>query len=119
MKTYLFGAIVIISLITTSCNNQKKVEAIRNNPSTQSLLQEIKSRDDVSEAIISDAGGLCIAMIIDDKKTADFIARYYLWIAKKEKIEISYCKIISFIDYETDGKTFMSGKSLAFESQNQ
>ena len=88
---------------------------VREQPSTQSLLSEIKEREDVVESIISDAGGLCVAMDIDANK-AEYVAPYFLKMAKNKHVEIKFCKIVSASDYKSDG-TYMTGTKLAFESQ--
>lgn len=99
------------------CGCKEKIDwnKVREQPATQSLLSEIKEREDVTEAIISDAGGLCVAMDINANK-AEYVASYFLNMAKNKFVTIKFCKIVSTIDYKSDG-TYMTGTKLAFENQ--
>lgn len=110
--------ILLITLtICFLCGCKEKVDwdKVREQPSTQSLLSDIKEREDVAEAIISDAGGLCVAMNIDANK-AEYVAPYFLKMAKNKHVKIKFCKIVSASDYKSD-RTYMTGTKLAFENQ--
>lgn len=107
--------IVIITCFFCGCKEKTDWRKVRENPSTQLLLSEIEEREDVAKAIISDAGGLCVAMYVNKDK-AQYIAPYFLKKAKDKSINIEFCKIVSAIDYKTDN-TYMSGTKLAFENQ--
>lgn len=83
--------------------------------SEQDLLSEIKRRDDVADAIISEAGGLCIAMYVDKNK-AEYVIPHFLRMAKNKNAKIKFCKIVSALDYKV-GRGYMNGTKLAFGNQ--
>lgn len=96
------------------CKEKTNWKKVRENPSTIMLLSEIEERDDVAKAIISDGGGLCVAMYINEDK-AEYLAPYFLKMARNQSVNIEFCKIVSALDYKSDG-TYMSGTKLAFEN---
>lgn len=114
MKKITF-LVFITCLFFFGCKEKTDWSKVRELHSTQSLLSEIKERDDVAKAIISDAGGLCVAMYINADK-AEYVAPYFLKMAKNKNVNIEFCKIVSALDYKTDG-TYMSGTKLAFKNQ--
>lgn len=114
MKRGLF-IVFITCLFLFGCKEKTDWGKVRELPSTQSLLSEIEERDDVAKAIISDAGGLCVAMHIGKDK-AEYVAPYFLRMAKSKNVKIKFCKIVSAIDYKSDG-TYMTGTKLAFDNQ--
>lgn len=115
MRKFLF-VLCLIALIT-GCGSSIEWDKEREKPNAISLLEEIKDRSDVSAVVISDVGGLCVAMIGISKEKAEITATYFLGRAKKMNVPIKYCKIISAYDCKTDNKTYMSGTKLAFENQ--
>lgn len=114
MKKITF-LVFITCLFFFGCKEKTDWSKVRELPSTQSLLSEIKERDDVAKAIISDAGGLCVAMYIDKDK-AEYVAPYFLRMTKNKNVKVKFCKIVSALDYKSDG-TYMTGTKLAFENQ--
>lgn len=115
MKSSFFIIFTTCLLLVIGCKEGTNWKKVRENPSTVTLLSEIEERDDVAKAIISDAGGLCVAMYIDKNK-AEYTVPYFLRMAKNKNIEVKFCKIVSALDYKSDG-TYMTGTKLAFENQ--
>lgn len=104
--------VLAICLLFAECSS-KDYSAIRNSPAAKGLIGEIESSSDVRKAIISDAGGLCVAMFIMDKQKAEITAGYYLRKAKRIGVEVEFCKIVSALD-ATYNDTYMEGTKLAF-----
>lgn len=114
MKKTIF-LVFITCLFFFSCKEKIDWNNVRKQPSTQLLLSEIEERDDVAKAVISDAGGLCVAMYINADK-AEYVAPYFLKMAKNKNVKVKFCKIVSALDYKSDG-TYMTGTKLVFENQ--
>lgn len=115
MKNRFFIIFATCLFVLIGCKEKTDWTKVRENPSTVSLLSEIEERHDVAKAIISDAGGLCVAMYIDQSK-AEYVAPHFLRMAENKNVKIEFCKIVSALDYKSDG-TYMAGTKLAFENQ--
>lgn len=76
---------LIISTLLAACKEKSEWTKIRESDEAQTLLYEIRKSKRVDRVIISEAGGLCVAMHIYDTDVAKQMASYYLSMAKAKK----------------------------------